>query len=436
MTTWTEVYGSMAGRWRPDDVAKALQSIVPDSAAILQPAARHAWYGSPHFARNGAPGFASHVINLSILERLPGLGHDVVAAIAELRKMTGLADAEIDLRDRMPTPIRREALPGMSRRQYMKRCRILAALIRKVARQAERGRFVRWTRIAKSGWALDISHDEFLSLSPDARAFVAYYVARRQRQSTFSGTGQDTGWDRVADQLFAKLAVEPWDVVAKAYPALDVLGRLGEDQRIALLVSAYSELRAMAVAMAALWDELGADPRTMVVESGMNSSDWNAVAGAWNAVRYEWLSLLTSCGRTSDLARFCPGKAMRLMAADVAAWHRVGGVDEGPDVKIFKQLPLPWDVVLGRRTCGEPEVANAAAAAGVDAGTWLAPALTRSPVATKPTHALVHGVAVSDPGLADLLRRAGWFSGKGSASVLGVAVRYDANGFAVGIAQR
>ena len=42
-------------------------------------------------------------------------------------------------------------------------------------------------------------------------------------------------------------------------------------------------------------------------------------AGAWNLIRSAWVSLVYACGRSEDLDFFFPGKAMRLMAADVTA---------------------------------------------------------------------------------------------------------------------
>jgi hypothetical protein len=425
--SWEMLFNSMEERWRPEDVAALAAQLQPELRPTLKPALRSSWFGKVYFDNHGRPGFRGHSINTSITKRFPGLPTDPAAAVEFLREQTGLVSS--DLRNRMPAPLRKAMGITISRRQYMKRCRIQLALERKLGRVVERGAFVRWTRLALSGWAMDIASADFMSLTPMTRVFVAYYVARKQRQSVFSGSGQDPAWDQVAERLFA-LAV-PNRTVALAFPDTRVLRHLTDAQRTELLVQSYRDLRDMAVVMAELWDILGADRNKMIVQRGMNSSDWNAIAGAWNSVRAMWIELLHVCGRQSDLLNFCPGKAMRLMAADVAAWHQMRGGDEGPDVKVFKQLPLPWDVVVGRAICKLSMVQDACRVAGVETGSWTAPRTVGDAVATKPTHALVHGVAVSDPGLADVLRRAGWFSGKPKAKpVQSVGVKRDEYGFA------
>lgn len=60
---------------------------------------------------------------------------------------------------------------------------------------------------------------------------------------------------------------------------------------------------------------------TMVVKKGNNSSDWNAAAGAWNKVRTNWITLLINLGLDQVLETHCPGKVLRLMAADLMRWH-------------------------------------------------------------------------------------------------------------------
>jgi len=59
----------------------------------------------------------------------------------------------------------------------------------------------------------------------------------------------------------------------------------------------------------------------MVVKKGNNSSDWNIAAGAWNKVRTNWMTLLITLGLDEIIEANCPGKVLRLMAADIAQWH-------------------------------------------------------------------------------------------------------------------
>ena len=423
MTTWTVLHQSMEQRWRPEDVAALATELVPDIAPILAPARGFAG------RTVRVQGFRGHSIDTSITSLFPGLPEDPVAAVEQLRQDTGLTTG--DLRHRMPSVLRKETTT-LSRRQYMKRCRILVALERKLERRTERGRFVRWTRIAQSGWSVDITLPDFMAMTQATRVFVAYYVARRQRQSVFSGSGQDPAMDEVANRLLRFVVAT--SSVALACSSHGILSELSERQRTLMLIKGYREMLDMAVTMRDLWRETGADPFTMVVKRGMNSSDWNAIAGAWNAVRAMWLNLLFSLGREEDLDVMCPGKAMRLMAADVAAWHRSLGDDEGPDVKLFRRLPLPWDVALGTAKCTQIDVRAAAIEAGVQPDGWVRPKEAVEPVKTKPTMDLVHGVAVADPDLANMLRRAGWFSGKPVKSCVPASVRVtrDELGFALG----
>ena len=425
--TWQELHRSIEERWRPEEVAAAATLLLPELRDLLRPASRYSW-GDARFDRYGRPGFRGHSISLGVLASL-GLPSDLDAAIGLLEHETGLISD--DLRDRMPSPVRRQAGIKISRRAYMRQCRVLLSLRRKRAAVVSRGRFSRWERVAQSGWALDLGLESFMRLTPVTRVFVAYYVARRQRQSVFSGSGQDAAWDRVSDNLFPLITPAP--CLGLIFPHKDVLRSMTDAGRTMLLFKGYAELFAMAQVMGALWLSLGADRATMEVQRGMNSSDWNILAGAWNGVRSLWISLIYACGREEDLDRLLPGKAMRLMASDVMAWHRSLGDDEGPDVKVFKQLPLPWDVVLGREVCGRELVLTAISRARVK-DTWTKPREPQPPVPTKITNALVHGVAAESPELADMLRRAGWFAGKGVvAKDESALVIRDEFGFAISV---
>jgi len=112
----------------------------------------------------------------------------------------------------------------------------------------------------------------------------------------------------------------------------------------------------------------------------------------------------------------CPGKVLRLMAADVAAWHRSAGGDLHPDTTVWAALPPPWEVVSGRQPCTRHAIEAACQRQGVDPATsgWVAPKSRERVAPFRPTPELVHGVTVGNPFLATLLRRAGYFSGKHS----------------------
>ena len=63
----------------------------------------------------------------------------------------------------------------------------------------------------------------------------------------------------------------------------------------------------------------------MVVRKGNDSTTWNVAAGAWNKLRDGWFSLMYALGLLDAVEQMCPGKVLRLIAADVAYWHRMSG---------------------------------------------------------------------------------------------------------------
>ena len=105
---------------------------------------------------------------------------------------------------------------------------------------------------------------------------------------------------------------------------------------------------------------------------------------------------------------------MRLMAADLAYWHRSSGGDVDPDTQVWAFLPMPWDVISGKNRCTRADVEACCREMGVDpeAKGWTAPRAHGAVAEFEPTPELVHGVEVADPQWAALLRRAGVFSGK------------------------
>jgi hypothetical protein len=114
---------------------------------------------------------------------------------------------------------------------------------------------------------------------------------------------------------------------------------------------------------------------------------------------------------------------MRLMAADVAMWHRSAGGKVHTDTDVWAALPLPWRVLSGDETCTREQVEQACERFGIDPlkSGWLARRGRKHVESFEPTPELVHGVVVSSPLMARAMRRAGVFSGKvfkpGSAEV-------------------
>lgn len=158
----------------------------------------------------------------------------------------------------------------------------------------------------------------------------------------------------------------------------------------------------------------GVNVRTMIVQPGADSSTWNAVAGAWNMARSIWLTASDAIGANSTFETFLPGKAMRLIAADVARWHRASGGGIDPDTKVWASLPKPWEVMNGSAYCGYEQIRKALVRNRIEpnGSSWLGPPTIGAPGPWQPTPELVHGVEVDNPGLAKFLHRIGAFSGR------------------------
>ena len=104
---------------------------------------------------------------------------------------------------------------------------------------------------------------------------------------------------------------------------------------------------------------------------------------------------------------------MRLMAADLVYWHHAVGNTLDPNTSVWNSLPLPWQVFKGEATCYRQKVIRACQKVGLDpeSSGWVAPR-THSVVEFRPTPELVHGVSISNPFLAKILKKHKYFSGK------------------------
>jgi hypothetical protein len=308
---------------------------------------------------------------------------------------------------------------GIKRRQYNRKIRSLRHLTEKATRMRAALKHRRLILIGRSGFACDILYWRFRA-DPHAAMFIAYWVARRNRRRLFSLKGKENPMDLLAEALLHN-CIEwheetDWPMIAMVCTSDVVLSRLSDHER-GELAGAWSQvMRDTAERLRREWDTWAREAikrrDQMIVDRGMNSSRWNELAQAYNAARAGWLA--ASVAISPDLITPClPGKVMRMMAADLAGWHRSTGGDVHPDTYVWAHLPLPWDVLDGTVDCQAGAVEYWCGVAGVDAMArgWTAQHATREAVEFKPTPELVHGVEVSDPLWAAVLRRAGVFAG-------------------------
>ncbi|WP_439660992.1 hypothetical protein ACSHWB_05455 [Lentzea sp. HUAS TT2] len=428
MDALDRLYSSLDARPRPEDVAVLVLEALPNPTrrerAVIGGVAAHAarWQGfsgmSDDYAR--PVGAARQV---AATRRLFGVDAEVDAedplSVLEFAAHAGAGigwdAAHTDfLADRLNRDARASAGIDLSKRQYNRRFRMLRRLSAKAGRLGRTRELRRATLLASAGFVGVIDRDRF-HVDPAAACFVAYFTARRKLRREFSLAGRENPFDQVADVLFARCrasADTDWPMIALAHPVWDVLRHLSAEQLGVLLGRWSAATRAVAAVLADLWRTSDVDRTTMIVRSGVDSSTWNAFAAAYNTARTAWITCLHAAGLTSLLEDAWPGKAMRVMAADLTWWHEeAGGLH--PDTAVWAALPLPWEVLDGTAPCTRADAEAACRAHGVDpARAWTGPR-THSLIARfRPTPELVHGVAVSDPLWAMALRRARAFSGK------------------------
>lgn len=437
-----ELHASLALRKRPEDVARLIQDLhaaqstdldEATEAAVAQAAEhslRNVWHGYTSmledFARPvGAQRQLARAARLftNVPELPDSAGDDpaqIEAAIRRAGESIGRAYGQNDFgMDRLDRAERTAAGIGeVSKRQYNKRFRLLRRMEGKLARLIHEQRRREVTMTGKGALAHALPYDLFAA-DPDTAAFIAYVTARGYMRSVFTNGRQRQVYDQVAEALFQRLRAYPertcWYAVAHVHPTAEVLAAVSDDNLTALLVRWNGFLRQVADQLEDAWNRHPLERDTMIVRRGDDSSTWNQAAQAWNAARAHWFALLTELGQENILDQICPGKVPRLMAADVAYWHRMSGGGLHPDTYIWAELPLPWDVLRGQEQCPRSLVEAVCARHRVDpvAGAWTAPRPAAEAVAFRRTPELVHGVAVADPLMASALRSAGIFSGKG-----------------------
>jgi hypothetical protein len=266
--------------------------------------------------------------------------------------------------------------------------------------------------IGRSGFVADITLARFAA-DPSAARFIAYWVARKNLRRQFSLAGKENPMDLVAQWLLRTCVEEEstdWAMIAMVCPNVGILKKLSAEEVGTLLGRWFATMNTCAGLLKQAWPT-SADKWTMVVRRGHDSSTWNTLATAYNTARSSWLACIAALGAEELIITACPGKVMRLMAADLVAWHD-GALD--PNTKVWAWLPMPWEVFDGTQRCARATVERACAAAGLDprASGWTAPKPPGEVAPFQLTPELVHGVTVASPEWAMLLRRAGVFSGK------------------------
>ena len=431
-----ELYESLRRRRRPEDIAQLIAEspeieIDPRTAKLLKRASKGSliqnWFGYSSMSADFAQAVSCERQISKGRELFPdiefagGRGAElddtnlfIEVASPEIRMDPGHTDF---VSDRLNRLARDEAGLDLSKRQYNKRFRFLSRLQRKRDRFSLELRKRSFTLISKSRLASVIPADEFYADSASA-AFISYYTARCNLRSEFTAGKQQRPFDEIADRLFsicrASTGTTNWWAISHVFPDIEVLAHLSDVEKGQLLGRWFSTLTEIAGLLQQVWSASGIDRETMIVRRGNDSTTWNNTAGAWNKARDSWFKLLFSLGMEDVIEAMCPGKVLRLMAADVAAWHTHIGDTLEEDTKVWCSLPFPWEVLSGEAQCSREFVEQVCKRYTVDPikKGWIAPPPERRVAEFRPTPELVHGVSVGHPGLAIFLRKAGFFSGK------------------------
>lgn len=428
MSNAHDLYISVQSRPRPEDVAALVSELLGSrlSAAenqVLNVAVRGSFKhnigayssmaadfrrtdGAEKQVKVGADLFALPVLTAAECLDTERVQQFMYEASAKFGKAIGANDFKAD---RLTRSQRITLGATKGHRAYNKRFRFLARLEDKINRMLRSDMKTDHSRMAKSAFATHLAENELLSDLPTA-CFVAYMSARMNLRSQFTNGPQIRAYDNIAQMLYnhAKRGNPNWWAIAHVFPESEVLGNLSDTEKARLMSLWFDALCGIANFLKETAKDNDLNTATMIVRRGQDSSTWNATAGAWNKVRMGWIGLLHAMGAEGILDKVCPGKVLRLMAADVARWH--GGLH--PDTKVWAELPAPWLVFNGDADCPRELVEAVCDKHGVDRKGWTTPRDGRHATAYTPTPELVHGVTVYSPALAKVLRKAGFFSGK------------------------
>jgi hypothetical protein len=429
------LHATLAQRETPETVAELIRRALPPELAQrvraplharISTSIRHAfgWSSMPTVFKPPVPldGRLAKVRELALLfldGHLPE-GDDpaeVERLLAAFSALIGKPVGANSFRDDRLNRAQRAALDlSLSRRRYDKLFRLATRLEDRLATlRAEEAKH-RLLLVGKAGLAADLTVARFEGHLP-AAGFVAYYAARTKLRSEFTIAGQQKPFDDLAAALLsicAEDAATPWFAVAHVFPRADVLARLSAEQQGLLLGRWFGILSETAERLEDAWRRSSIDLSTMVVRRGNDSTTWNLFAGAWNRARDHWIALIDALGMGALFDRMLPGKVMRLMAADVAAWHRQSGDGPHADTLVWAELPKPWEVLRLEEPCDRARVEAACRRHRIDPAKtgWTAPRPRTAVQDFRPTPELVHGVSIGSPAMAAFLKRIGAFSGR------------------------
>lgn len=449
MAITIELYRSLKQRKRPEDVAQMVidlldKNLSPKELSILEKASKNSLsknlfgYTSmmQEFAKaKGAEKQVKKAIEIFQLQpstvdysNVDNIEGFIKATSPIIHKNYGDNDFK---NNRLNKSQRLEVGLDLSKRNYNKKWRLLKRLERKLLATLRENRKNEFQMISKHGLIHRLDYDNF-SEDLNTACFIAYYNSRCNLRSVFTNQSQTRPFDEICEMLLNRCENKKsvltkffksserddtnttnWWAISQIYPTSKVLTYLSDEQRGELLGEWTTILQDIANLLDDIWTNSDIERQTMIVKRGNDSTTWNNTAGAWNRARDSWMNLIYALGLEYILDVVCFGKVLRLMAADVAAWHRLSGGMLDPNTEVWNKLPLPWEVFLGNEVCNKKMIVELCRRAEIDPekSGWIAPRI-HGVSEYKPTPELVHGITITNPFLATVLKQHKYFSGK------------------------
>lgn len=435
MYTIQQLHKTLDERRRPEDVAEMVIDLLKGriteyEAGLLDRAAQGSLnrnlYGYTSMLESfgvitGAQVQINRALEIFNMQKPPDADYSLVETVERflydvaplISKSTGSNNFKTD---RLNKEQRKEAGLDLSKRNYNKKWRLLQRIEKKLIRLINETKKLEFQKIAKHGLAHTLSFEDFSS-DLNTACFIAYYNARCNVRSAFTNQSQERPFDEICEMLFSRCTENAvsthWWAICHIYTSGSALSYLPDEQKGKLLGKWTSVIQNIAEFLEILWNTNDINRETMAVKKGNDSSTWNNTAGAWNKARDHWMNLIYSMGMEFILDDICFGKVMRLMAADVMAWHCSTGGRPDPNTEVWNKLPLPWEVFQGKAFCNKKLIIDICRQSRIDPeqSGWIAPR-KHTVSEFRPTPELVHGVTVTNPFLAALLRKNKTFSGK------------------------
>lgn len=316
----------------------------------------------------------------------------------------------VDYRERLNSTELAEVLPGVPRKLYSSTVRAVLHLQQRTGALKRRRALEEAVQFGKARLAPEITRP-MLADAPYTAAFVAYYTARMGMRTRFTSGGQARPMDRIAEALL-KLAVteERFFVLAHVLTRRSILRRL-TDTELGELAGLYQgKLVTFSHTLEGAWDPKR-DRARMTVRRGDDTTTWNMASRAFNQARTGLLNVYAMLEVENPQM---PGKVPALIASDVNFMHTLDGDTTLPDdVRVWLELPLPWDVALGRVDCTLDDLRAACVSLDVDPeeSGWTQAYRQKDLEVEQEEANLLHGIEVPEEHL-DALKAAGVYSGK------------------------